>query len=76
VDQPHKPSKVAVAKREEMVWYLRPAKTGKNASENVNECSFIGRIVLGSFIGEVLSHMIAFNAVSNSNLYYKRKSRS
>ena len=50
---------MAVAKREEMVRSFRSTEAGENASKNVNECSFMGRIVLTSFIGRVLSHMIA-----------------
>jgi hypothetical protein len=41
MDIPHKPSQVAVAKREEIVWHSRPMESGGKVSENVNECSFM-----------------------------------
>jgi hypothetical protein len=38
-------------------------ESGGKASENVNECSFMRRIVLTLFVGRVLCHMMALNAV-------------
>jgi len=58
MDIPHKPSQVAVAKHEEIVWHGRPMKSGEKASENVNECSFMWRIVFYPFNGPILCHMI------------------
>ena len=52
-----------MAKREEMVWHSRPIEAEESASKNVNECSFMKRIVLVPFIGRVLSHRIAFNVL-------------
>ena len=52
-----------MAKRVEMVRCFRPTHATGNASKNVNECSFMERIVLLSFNGPVLCHMIAPNAV-------------
>jgi len=61
-----------VAKRVEMVRHFRPTHASGNASKNVNECSFMERIVLLSFNGPVLCHMIAPNAVLQFNLYVLR----
>jgi hypothetical protein len=58
MDIPHKPSQVAVAKHEEIVWHGRAGGADGKASENVNECSFMWRIVLLSFNGPILCHMI------------------
>jgi len=41
MNKPHKPSQVAVAKHEEIVWLCRPTESGGKASESVNECSFM-----------------------------------
>jgi hypothetical protein len=49
--------------REEMVRCIRSTETGEDASKNVNECSFMKRIVLVPFIGRVLSHNSAFNVL-------------
>ena len=57
-----------MAKREEMVRHFRSTHSTGNASKNVNECSFMKRIVLLSFNGPVLCHMIAPNAVLKLNL--------
>jgi hypothetical protein len=57
-----------VAKREEMVVRcVRSTEEGEHASKNVNERSFMKRIVLVPFIGRVLSHRIA------STVLFKRK---
>jgi hypothetical protein len=58
-----------VAKRVEMVQHFRSTHASGNASKNVNECSFMERIVLLSFNGPVLCHMIASNAVFKLNLH-------
>ena len=52
-----------MAKRVEMVWHFRPTEAEENASKNVNECSFMKRIVLVPFIGRVLSHRIVLNVL-------------
>jgi hypothetical protein len=69
MDKPHKPSQVAVAKLEEIVWHCRPMESGGMASENVNECSFMVRIVRILFVGRVLCHMIEPNAVSYNETF-------
>ena len=69
MDKPHKPSQVAVAKLEEIVWHCRPMESGGKASENVNECSFMVRIVRILFVGRVLCHMIEPNAVSYNETF-------
>lgn len=59
-----------MAKRVEMVWHFRPTEAEDNASKNVNECSFMKRIVLVPFIGRVLSHRIAFNALFKTETFF------